>query len=124
MNFSFSSGASFAHNAGGWVLPLCIYPQPTDISHKEVDKRDGRRIKRSFYAIVERFFLDALQKTDTFVSICCTHDAYCLFVNVIEIRIMVINSIAENPCGGDDEKLIINDLGPYRQPAIEFVTCI
>ena len=56
LNFSFSSGASFARNVGGWVLPLCIYPQPTDISHKEVDKRDGQRIKHSFYDIVERIF--------------------------------------------------------------------
>ena len=24
--FSFSSGALPAHNAGRWVLPLCIYP--------------------------------------------------------------------------------------------------
>ena len=37
--FSFSSGASPAHNAGGYVLPLCIYIQPTDIFTKEVDKQ-------------------------------------------------------------------------------------
>ena len=32
--FSFSSGVLSAPNAGGRVLPLRIYPYPTDISHR------------------------------------------------------------------------------------------
>ena len=39
--FSFSPGASPAHNAGGWVLPL--FSQQIFLT-KEVDKRDGKMI--------------------------------------------------------------------------------
>ena len=39
--FSFSSGASPAHNAGGWVLPL--FSQQIFLT-KEVDKLDGKMI--------------------------------------------------------------------------------
>ena len=39
--FSFSSGASLAHNAGGWVLPL--FSQQIFLT-KEVDKHDGKMI--------------------------------------------------------------------------------
>ena len=45
-----SLGASSAHNcnASGWVLPLCIYPQP--VFMKEVNKHDARRI--SYYYLL------------------------------------------------------------------------
>ena len=49
--FSFSSGASPAHNAGGRVSPL--FSQQIFLM-KEVDKRDGKmHDRRSLSAIVE-----------------------------------------------------------------------
>ena len=63
---SFSSGASPAHNAGGQVLPLCIYTQPTDNFHERSwQTNDQRPLPCSRW---EAFFWMLCNK-DTFVSI-------------------------------------------------------
>ena len=48
VDFCFSSGASPAHNAGGRVLPLCIYQI---FFTKELEKYNARRISTHYLSL-------------------------------------------------------------------------
>ena len=97
--FSFSSGASPAHNAGGRVLSL-FSQHSTDISHERSWQAWWQDDRRSLSAIVEGFFWMLCTRQTHLLALRSSLCSWRLsLVWYVQIKIMVINSIAENPRG-------------------------